>query len=119
MSTLGTFTPTTDLGNNKKGLKKATHSFSTADITGSGFTNASVVMVTYTSTANPRNSRRWEGVLAVTSNGGTVSLECFYNGPLPEPAVDDGSGVGDPEDVTVTVTVGDSGSITPTITIGP
>jgi hypothetical protein len=119
MSSLGTFTPTTDLGHNKKGLKKATQSFSNANITGTGFTNASVVTVIYTSTNNPRNSRKWEGVLAVNSTGGTVSLECFYNGPLPEPAVDDGSGVGDPEDVTVTVTVGDSNSITPTIAIGP
>jgi hypothetical protein len=125
MPTVSTFTPTTDLGNGRKGLQRSFRSVSQAAITGTGLGTGMPVTVKYAAATNPNmNSRKWVGLLEKddTGPGFHAGLECMAadtSGAEGAADVQLGSGVGDPADVTVTVTVGDSEPVPKTITIGP
>ena len=116
------FEPITDLGNNRKGLKKAPRSISRAKITGEDFSNGLLVVVEYTASQNPSaNSRYWEGLLSQNDNGVgyRADLECMLGSPPGTADAKVGDGVWDPAEVTVTVVVGTSDELSSTITIGP
>ena len=116
------FEPITDLGNNRKGLKKAPRSISRANIAGEDFSNGLRVMVKYTAKDNPsNNSRYWEGLLSQNDNGVgyRADLECMLGSPPGTADAKVGDGEGDPAEVTVTVVVGTSDVLSSTITVGP
>lgn len=122
MSKVTGFEPITELGNNRKGLKKAPRSMSLANITGGDFSNGLPVMVKYTAKENPsNNSRYWVGSLSQNDNGVGyhADLECMFGSPDGNADAKVDNSVIDPEEVTVTVVVGTSDELSSTINIGP
>lgn len=94
----------------KDGLHLTNNSTSPVEVTGSGLVDGMAVSVTYGTAIS------WAGTLNITNNKCTANLKCTntYEPPTPE---DDGGGLGDPEDVSVTV--GDAQPIVTPVNLGP
>jgi hypothetical protein len=106
------FVPTTVLASGKKGLKRPQGSVSTATLNGTGLTNGLPVTILHPPQShNPQVC--WTGTTAnsnSTNTQCTVDLTEQHQGPERPPRDDD---------TTVSVTAGDSNTITPTVPVGP
>jgi hypothetical protein len=98
------FTANGDLGGNKKGLKSKNNSTSPVVITGTNLTEQGMTVY-----VNPGQAVSWAGDLYLADNLWKANLKCTNTS----------SGVGDSQDVTVTVTGSVPPDYTTQVDVGP